>query len=51
MLIGNIFNIRAKNIKCKVVENKKLVDIHIAEYKNIITDLRTEIDSLKNQIN
>ena len=31
---------RAKNIKCKVTENKKLVDVHIAEYKNIITDLR-----------
>ena len=38
---------RAKNIKCKVVENKKLVEVHIAEYKNIIGDLRSEIDSLK----
>ena len=42
---------RAKNIKCKVVENKKLVEVHIAEYKNIIGDLRSEIDSLKGQIN
>jgi len=42
----NIFflKIRAKNIKCKVTENKKLVEVHIAEYKNIISDLRTEID-------
>ena len=42
---------RAKNIKCKVVENKKLVEVHIAEYKNIIADLRQEIDSLKGQVN
>jgi kinesin family member 18/19 len=38
---------RAKNIKTKQVANKKLVAIHIAEYKNIITDLRSEIELLK----
>ena len=38
---------RAKNIKCKVTENKKLVEVHIAEYKNIIVDLKMEIDQLK----
>jgi kinesin family protein 18/19 len=38
---------RAKNITTKPVENKKLVEFHIAEYKNIIRDLRTEIDSLR----
>lgn len=38
---------RAKNITTKPTENKKLVEFHIAEYKNIITDLRTEIDSLR----
>ena len=42
-------NSSAKNIKCKVTENKKLVEVHIAEYKNIISELRTEIDQLKNQ--
>jgi kinesin family member 18/19 len=31
---------RAKNIKTKPVENKKIVELHIAEYRNIITDLR-----------
>ena len=31
---------RAKNIKTKVMANKRLVSMHIAEYKNIINDLR-----------
>ena len=31
---------RAKNIKTKVVSNKKLVSIHVSQYKNIIEDLR-----------
>lgn len=35
---------RAKNIKMMVVANKKLVTLHISAYKNIITDLRDEID-------
>lgn len=35
---------RAKNIKTKVQANKRLVSIHIAEYKNIINDLRSEIE-------
>ena len=35
---------RAKNIKTKVMANKRLVSMHIAEYKNIINDLRSEIE-------
>lgn len=31
---------RAKNIKTRPVENKKLVEFHISEYKTIIRDLR-----------
>lgn len=38
---------RAKNIKTKVTANKRLVSVHIAEYKNIISDLRSEIEQLK----
>ncbi|EDK31531.2 kinesin motor catalytic domain protein (macronuclear) [Tetrahymena thermophila SB210] len=38
---------RAKNIKTKVQANKRLVSMHIAEYKNIINDLRSEIEQLK----
>jgi len=38
---------RAKNIKTKVISNKKMVALHIAEYKNIINDLRNEIEELK----
>lgn len=30
---------RAKNIKTKAITNKKLVALHISEYKNIINDL------------
>jgi kinesin family protein 18/19 len=41
---------RAKNIKYKVQANKKLVSLHIAEYKNIISDLRSEIEQLKVQL-
>eukprot|EP00360_Condylostoma_magnum_P000051 CAMPEP_0168314858 /NCGR_PEP_ID=MMETSP0210-20121227/9607_1 /TAXON_ID=40633 /ORGANISM="Condylostoma magnum, Strain COL2" /LENGTH=187 /DNA_ID=CAMNT_0008285327 /DNA_START=686 /DNA_END=1249 /DNA_ORIENTATION=- len=41
---------RAKNIKVQVRPNKKLVNIHIAEYKSIITDLRSEISTLKDQL-
>jgi len=35
---------RAKNIKTKGLANKRLVAMHIAEYKNIINDLRSEIE-------
>jgi len=35
---------RAKNIKMRVEANKKLVTLHISAYKNIISDLRDEID-------
>ena len=38
---------RAKNIKTKPIENKKLVELHIAEYKNVINELRSEVETLK----
>lgn len=41
---------RAKNIKMRVEPNKKLVTKHISAYKNIIADLRDEIDKLKIQL-
>lgn len=41
---------RAKNIVTKPIENKKLVQFHIVEYKNIISDLKTEIKDLKSQL-
>lgn len=40
---------RAKNIKTKPIENKKLVEFHISEYKNIINDLKNEIEYLKDK--
>ena len=42
---------RAKNIRTKAVENKTLVELHIAEYKNIIEELRGEVDQLKWKLN
>ena len=41
---------RAKNITTKPIENKKLVEFHIAEYKSIINELRNEIDGLRQKI-
>ena len=41
---------RAKNIKMRVEPNKKLVSQHISAYKNIIADLRDEIDKLKSAL-
>ena len=41
---------RAKNIKMRVEPNKKMVSQHISAYKNIIADLRDEIDKLKAQL-
>lgn len=41
---------RAKNIKTKAITNKELVSIHISEYKNIINDLRQEIEQLKQRL-
>lgn len=41
---------RAKNIKTKAVSNKKLVSLHVAEYRNIISDLRQEIEQLKSKM-
>lgn len=41
---------RAKNIKMRVEQNKKMVIQHISAYKSIIADLRDEIDQLKLQL-
>lgn len=41
---------RAKNIATKPVENKKLVEFHVAEYRNIISELKQEIASLRLQL-
>jgi hypothetical protein len=38
---------RAKNIKTTVVRNVVNVDFHITKYKQIVADLRTEVDELK----
>ena len=38
---------RARKIKTRPKENKKMVQLHIAEYKNIISDLKTEISDLR----
>ena len=38
---------RAKNIKMRVEPNKKMVHLHISAYKNIIADLKDEIERLK----
>ena len=41
---------RAKNIKTKSIPNKKMVSIHISAYKNIINDLRDEIERLRHMV-
>lgn len=41
---------RAKNIKTKPIANKKLVELHIAEYKSVINELRQEVDNLKSKL-
>ena len=41
---------RAKNIKTKVTKNELNVSHHISEYVNLITDLRSEINKLKVQL-
>ena len=38
---------RAKNIKTTVVRNVVSVDFHVTRYKQIVTELRSEIDELK----
>ena len=35
----------------RVEQNKKMVHLHISAYKNIITGLRDEIETLKTQLN
>lgn len=37
---------RAKEIKVSMEENKKIVNMHVADYKGIIEDLRKEIEDL-----
>lgn len=41
---------RAKEIKINVQENKQVVELHIAEYKGIIEELRKEIDDLSKRV-
>lgn len=41
---------RARNIKNKVEKNVKEVDVHAGEFKEIIQNLRSEIEFLKGQI-
>ena len=40
---------RAKKIKTRPKENKRIVELHIAEYKNIIKDLKEEIQDLRHR--
>lgn len=41
---------RARNIKRNVRKNQKEVELHVSQYREIIDSLRTEIDSLRNQL-
>lgn len=41
---------RAKEIKIQAGQNKRLVSMHVSEYKQIIDDLRKEIESLRCQV-
>ena len=41
---------RAKNIKRKLHQNVKEVELHVSQYKEIIENLKAEIDSLKGQL-
>jgi len=41
---------RAKEIKIQAGQNKRLVSMHVSDYKCIIDDLRREIESLRNQV-
>lgn len=41
---------RAKNIKTWVAANKKMVYLHVSAYKSIISDLKEEIEILKNKL-
>jgi len=41
---------RAKEIKIQAGQNKRLVSMHVSEYKQIIDDLRKEIESLRGQV-
>ena len=42
---------RARNIKNKVTQNRKEIEVHVNEYKDIISGLKAEIDNLKGQMN
>lgn len=41
---------RARNIKRNVRKNQKEVELHVSQYREIIDSLRTEINSLRNQL-
>mmetsp|Transcript_42816 Transcript_42816/g.35968 ORF Transcript_42816/g.35968 Transcript_42816/m.35968 type:complete len:168 (-) Transcript_42816:702-1205(-) len=41
---------RAKEIKIQAGQNKRLVSMHVSDYKSIIDDLRREIESLRSQV-
>lgn len=41
---------RAKNIKRKITQNVKEVELHVSQYKEIIESLKAEIESLKGQL-
>ena len=40
---------RAKKIKTRPVENKRMVELHIVEYKNIIEELKKEVKDLRSK--
>eukprot|EP00357_Protocruzia_adherens_P036294 CAMPEP_0115017224 /NCGR_PEP_ID=MMETSP0216-20121206/27967_1 /TAXON_ID=223996 /ORGANISM="Protocruzia adherens, Strain Boccale" /LENGTH=667 /DNA_ID=CAMNT_0002387955 /DNA_START=172 /DNA_END=2172 /DNA_ORIENTATION=+ len=41
---------RARDIKRKITKNVKEVDVHVSKYKEVISDLKTEIDDLKEKL-
>jgi len=41
---------RAKNIKRKLTRNVKEVELHVSQYKEIIENLKSEVESLKKQL-
>ena len=42
---------RARNIKRNITKNVKEVELHVSQYREIIDSLRSEIDSLRRQLN
>lgn len=41
---------RAKNIKTKITRNVQAVESHVANYQNIINELRSEVEHLRQQL-